>query len=530
MYSGLRDHRRWILPEVLAEHAEAQPDVRWIEMTDGGTLTFGEAAAGVARTAGFLAGLGVKPGEMVAVLLPGSLDFVRLWLGLGRLRAVAVLLNTGLTGGFLRHQLETCGATLAVVDRARLEALQAIAGELTHLRRVVVVDANALPDASPFEAVTWHGWEAAPVYAGAQPQPGDIACVMYTSGTSGPSKAVLMPHGHCYLFGLGAIGALQLTSQDRYYIALPLFHANGLLMQLGATLIAGVPAVIRPRFSASAWLEDVRRHRATVTNTLGAVAAFIVAQPPCAADRDHQLRAILSAPNVAEHEAVFRERFGVEDVVSGFGMTEVNMPVWGRIGQSRPGAAGWVLKDYFDVVIADPETDVPMPAGQLGEILVRPKVPHGFMAGYHGMADKTVEAWRNLWFHTGDAAVMDETGLLTFVDRIKDCIRRRGENISAAEVESAMVQHPGIAEVAAFAVPSHVRGGEDEVMLAVVAADGVALTPKDVAEHARAVLPRFAQPRFIELAGELPKTATGKVQRAQLRRQGLGPATWDSEA
>jgi crotonobetaine/carnitine-CoA ligase len=151
------------------------------------------------------------------------------------------------------------------------------------------------------------------------------------------------------------------------------------------------------------------------------------------------------------------------------------------------------------------------------------------MAGYHAMPDRTVEAWRNLWFHTGDAGLMDEMGLVTFVDRIKDCIRRRGENISASEVEAALMQLPGIAEVAAFAVPSSVRGGEDELMLAVVAAPGAGLTPKAIADHASRVLPRFARPRFIELVSELPKTATGKVQRAQLRKRGVGPASWDSE-
>jgi crotonobetaine/carnitine-CoA ligase len=529
MYTGLRDQSRWVLPEVLAEQSRTRRNGCWIEMTDGGTLTFAQAEADVARTAGFFADLGVKPGDMVAVLLPNSLDFVRVWLGLGRLGAVAVLLNTELTGGFLRHQLESSGATLAVLDRARIGALQAIGGELTQLRRIIVVDADGLVDAERFEAIAWQSWKAATAYAGPLPRPQDIACIMYTSGTSGPSKGVLMPHAHCYLYGLGTIDALQLTPQDRYYIVLPLFHANGLLMQLGSTLIAGIPAVVRTRFSASTWLEDVRDHGATVTNTLGAVAAFILSQPPSTGDRDHRLRAIMSAPNVDEHEAAFRERFGVKDVVSGFGLTEVNIPVWGRIGHARPGAAGWVREDYFELVVADPETDTLLPPGELGEILVRPKVPFGFMAGYHGMPDKTVEAWRNLWFHTGDAGVMDESGLLTFVDRIKDCIRRRGENISAAEVEAAVMQRPGVAEVAAYAVPSSLHGGEDEVMLAVVPMPGCDLTPTAVADYARKVLPRFAQPRFIELVAELPKTATGKVQRAQLRTQGVGPATWDSE-
>ena len=530
MYSGLRDQHRWVLPEVLREQARKHTGNCWIEMTDGGTLTFGQADTEVTCVAGFLAGLGIKSGDMVAVFLPNGLDFVRVWLGLGRLGAVAVLLNTDLTGSFLHHQLESCGATLAVLDRARLDALRSIGGGLTYLRRIIVVDAEKPFDARPFEAIDWSAWRLAISYERASPRPQDVACIMYTSGTSGPSKGVLMPHAHCYLYGLGAIDALQLTPEDRYYIVLPLFHANGLLMQLSATLIAGIPAVVRPRFSASAWLDDVRRHRSTVTNTLGAVAPFILNQPPTSVDRDHALRAIMCAPNVAEHEAAFRERFGIKDIISGFGMTEVNIPVWGRIGQPCPGAAGWVQKDHFEVVIADPETDTPVPFGRIGEILVRPKVPFGFMAGYHGLPDKTVEAWRNLWFHTGDAGTMDETGLVTFVDRIKDCIRRRGENISAAEVEAALLQLPGVAEVAAFAVPSSVRGGEDEVMLAVVPTPGASLTPRGIGDHARNVLPRFAIPRFIELVSELPKTATGKVQRAQLRKRGVGPATWDVEA
>lgn len=530
MYSGLRDQHRWVLPEVLREQARNHPGNCWIEMTDGGILTFGQADTEVSRVAGFLAGLGVKPGDMVAVFLPNGLNFVRVWLGLGRLGAVAVLLNTDLTGSFLHHQLQSCGATLMVLDRARLDSLKGIGGSLTHLRRIIVVDAENPLDGGPFEAIDWSAWRSAISYEGAAPRPQDVACIMYTSGTSGPSKGVLMPHAHCYLYGLGAIDALQLTPEDRYYIVLPLFHANGLLMQLGAALIAGIPAVVRPRFSASAWLHDVRKHGVTVTNALGAVAPFILNQPPNDEDRDHALRAIMCAPNLPEHESAFRERFGIKDVVSGFGMTEVNIPVWGRVGQPCPGAAGWVHKDHFEVVIADPETDAPLPSGQIGEILVRPKVPFGFMAGYHALPDKTVEAWRNLWFHTGDAGMMDDTGLVTFVDRIKDCIRRRGENISAAELEAALLQLPGVAEVAAFAVPSSVRGGEDEVMLAVVPMPGATLTPQVIGDHASNVLPRFARPRFVELVSELPKTATGKVQRAQLRKRGVGPATWDVEA
>jgi crotonobetaine/carnitine-CoA ligase len=281
---------------------------------------------------------------------------------------------------------------------------------------------------------------------------------------------------------------------------------------------------VRTRFSASAWLDDVREHRATVTNCLGALAAFVVAQPPTPRDREHGLRALMAVPNQAAVEAAFRERFGIPEVVSGYGMTEVNIPIWGRLGHSRPGAAGWVFERHFELIIADPETDCELPRGQVGEILVRPRTPFGFMAGYHGMPEKTVETWRNLWCHTGDAATMDSDGVVTFFDRLKDCIRRRGENIAANEVEALVAQLPGVAEVAAYAVPSELPGGEDELMLAFVPAPGVAPSLAELGERAEQLLPRFARPRYLQLMSELPKTATGKVQRAVLRKQGTAAA------
>lgn len=528
MYSALRDPVGWALPQVLAEHAACRPDATWITTTDGGCLSFSAADREAGLVAGYLASLGVEAGERVAVLMPNGLDFVRAWMGLGYLGATTVFLNTELRGAFLLHQINNCGARLAIVDASLLGVVEELSGDLKMLRQVLVVGDVSAKSGAAFDCLAWSRWQNAAPYTGALPKPQDIACVMYTSGTSGPAKGVLMPHAHCYLYGLGAIDALALQADDCYYIALPLFHANGLLMQLGATLIAGIRAVVRGRFSATAWLSDIRQHGATVTNGLGALGAFIVAQPPTVDDRKHRLRAILNAPNFPAHEQVFRERFGLRDVISGFGMTEVNIPIWGRVGYSRPGAAGWVHTEHFEVIIADPDTDRPQPQGCVGEILVRPKLAWGFMAGYLDMPDKTIEAWRNLWFHTGDAGTMDAEGVVTFIDRIKDCIRRRGENISAAEVEAVVAALPGVAEVAAFAVPSDLPGGEDEVMLAIVAKPAESLDCKALLLQADQLLPRFARPRFLELMHELPKTATGKVQRAVLRKRGAAQA-WDRE-
>jgi crotonobetaine/carnitine-CoA ligase len=457
-------------------------------------------------------------------MMSNSCEFVRVWFGITALGAIAVLINTALTGAFLRHQIETAESALIVVDVDFQGALEEIMPALTLSCRLVVVGEPSAESPSDAQPLRWQDYMAAEIYQGPMPSTGDIACIMYTSGTDGPSKAVAMPHAHCTLFGIGMLEAAQLGDKDRFYIVLPLFHANALLISLGATLLAGITAIIRPRFSASAWLDDIRTYGATVTSCLGAVAAFVAAQPASANDRSHSLRFVLNAPNPPEMDAAFRNRFGVHDVVSAYGMTEVNLCVWGRAGLSTPGAAGWPDTKRFDVIVADPANDSELPRGSFGEILVRPKIPGAFMAGYYKMAETTVAAWRNLWFHTGDGGVMADDGLLIFVDRIRDCIRRRGENISVSEIELALLKIPGIAEVAAYAVPSDLPGGEDDVMLAVVLLRGSPLTLANLTEAIQQRLPRFMGPRYIRFVDALPKTSTGKVQRARLRELGTAGA------
>jgi crotonobetaine/carnitine-CoA ligase len=522
-YGGLSDPSRWVLPLALEEHAEKSPDSLWILSTDGGRLTFGQAAQDARKVAGYFSALGVGHGDRVAVMLPSCCDYVRIWQGLGMLGAVAVLLNTELRGAFLRHQLQTSGAEMIVVHHSLLQEVETLAAGIPALRQIMVVGDPSEPTSSGITRLDWAAWQDAAPYRGDLPRPQDIALIMYTSGTSGPAKGVLMPHAHLTLFGIGTIDAMGLNENDRYYTALPLFHANGLLEQVAATLLLGITDVLRPRFSAAAWLEDIRTFGATVTNVLGVMAQYVVAQAPSDKDRDHQLRAILMAPYVPEIDSVFRHRFGVADILSGFGMTESNICVLGKVAE-RQGPGAPVYDKYFEVIVADPETDVAVPPGHLGEILVRPKQPFAFMAGYDGMPDKTVEAWRNLWFHTGDAGVRDADGNVAFVDRIKDCIRRRAENISASDVEAALANIPGISEVAAFAVPSEIPGGEDEVMLAFVLKPGAILSAAELGDMAEPLLPRFARPRYVELMDELPKTATGKIQRALLRKRGPAKA------
>lgn len=527
-YTGLNDPLKWTLPAALHEHAERFADRLWLSDTHGHTATFREARDLSCRLAGYLGQLNLTEGARVALFQPGCRDFALTWLGISAAGFVSVMINTDLHGEFLRHQLSDSGVEAIFTDAALLPRVIDLLPVLPALRHVIVSGEVGDADLAAVTGAEIHRFaealSAAPA-AAVMPRSSGIASVMYTSGTSGPSKGVLMPHAHCALYGIGQIRCMEITSDDRFYICLPLFHANGLFMQLGASLLAGIPAHIRGGFSASNWRSDLKASGATVSNLIGSTAAFILNQPPSPEDRDHALRAVLASPNLPQYEAEFHERFGIRDVVSAFGMTESNIPTWGRMGISSPSTAGWAHEDHFTVAIVDPETDAVLPAGEVGEIVVRPLIPFGFMAGYLNVPEKTVEAWRNLWFHTGDAGVMDEIGCLTFIDRLKDCIRRRGENISATELELVVEVEPGVAEVAAYAVPSDIPGAEDEVMLAIVAQAGTNLDAHAVVAAVAPRLPRFARPRYVKFVDELPKTATGKVKRAELRKAGTVGAT-----
>ncbi len=340
--------------------------------------------------------------------------------------------------------------------------------------------------------------------------------ILYTSGTTGPSKGVLIPHAHCFLFGLGTAEAAALTPADRYFICMPLFHANALLLQFVGSLIAGAEVAVAERFRASTWLAEVRAAQATVTNGLGVIPEFIFRQPPTDRDRDHRLRLIVSVPIAEEWGHAFESRFGVP-FMQLFGMTECNIVAYTRLGDALvPGCAGYLLTEWFDVRIVDPDRDVTLPPGRVGEIAIRPKVPGGFMAGYFRMPDRTVEAWRNLWFHTGDAGRLDDQGRLHFVDRIKDCIRRRGENISSFEVERGVQRHPDVLECAVVG-RLNPEWGEEVMAFVVARPDGLA-TAEALDALCLANIARFKRPKDYRFIDSLPKNNYGKILKTELRR------------
>jgi crotonobetaine/carnitine-CoA ligase len=537
MTTRVEDKSSWTIVDLVRRQARRYGEREFMSFEHGTRLTFAAFDAETDRLARVLATLGVEPEDRVLALVKNRVEFMLAMLATQKLGAVFVPINTELKGAFLEHQLRNSEPKVVFVDSALADAFEDVDPGDANIQAVVFIG-GGVPERMPAvfanpRQLTFEELSRLPHDAGgdlATPSPYDIACIMYTSGTTGPSKGVLMPHAHCYLLGLGTARTLKLSEAERYYVCMPLFHSNALWMQVMGSLLAGTPVYCVERFSPNRWLDDVRASGATVTNALGVMPEFIFRTPPTPLDRDHALRQIMAVPIAAEWGGAFEERFGVK-IVQGYGMTECNIPCYTRPDDPLlPGCAGRVLKDYFELRVVDPATDEPLPQGEVGEIVVRPKEPGCFMAGYFRMLEKTVEAWRNLWFHTGDAGRFDEEGRLFFVDRIKDCIRRRGENISAYEVEQVLNAHPSVAESAVIGVKTAGAGGEEEVKACLVAEPGSEIDNVALLDYCVQRMPRYAVPRFVEFVDGLPKTATGKVQKQGLRDAGVTAETWDRDS
>ena len=536
---GAVDKTGWVLGTVLARQGTALRDKPFVQFQDDPPYTFGDMDTRANRVANALAALGVQRDERVLLMLPNSIAFLDTWFGINRLGAVMVPINTAYKGAFLEHVINNAAvngnARVMIIDREFVPVLQASEDRVPHLETVVVRDAGgSATDPLIFSRLRAVSFDtlldapAAPVNVPVAYH--DLGAIMYTSGTTGPSKGVLMPHAHLYLYGHAKIEGIHLAPEDVYYCCMPLFHANALFMQVYSSLIVGCRLVLARSFSASRWLDDVRRHQATVTNTLGVMTEFIYRQPPRPEDRDNRLRVVVAVPIAPEWGETFQQRFNTR-LLELYGMTECNIPTYMPYDEGlRDHSCGKVLDEWFEMAIVDPDTDEELPPDTVGEMVVRPKEPWTFMAGYHAMPEKTVEAWRNFWFHTGDAGRRDAEGYFYFIDRMKDCIRRRGENISSYEIEQVLNDHPTIAESAAVAVKSSIAGGEDEVKACVLLRPGMQLQPEKLLDYCQERMPYFAVPRYVEFVNDMPKTPTEKLRKHVLREAGVTPATWDREA
>ncbi len=530
------DRSQWALPTVLRHHAAERPDAVWLDAPEEqSTWTYAEMLAAGESVGRSLLAAGARQGDRVVLVAANSSRFVRTWIGTAMAGLVEVPINTAYEHDFLAHQVRTVEARLAVIDDVFAERFVAVADAAQDITKFWVIDTGSRDKA--IALLREHGWEAEPWEGLERPvegvelpvvRPQDLAAVLFTSGTTGPSKGVAMPHAQMYFFADECVSLVRLTADDAWMALTPLFHGNAQFMAAYPTLVAGSRFVLRSRFSASRWIDQIRESRVTVTNFIGVMMDFVWKQERRVDDADNPLRCVFAAPTASSIVGPMRERYGIEAFVEVFGLTETSAPIISPYGEDRPaGAAGLAADEWFDVELVDPENDEPVGVGEVGELVIRPKVPFISSMGYFNMPDKTVEAWRNLWFHTGDALKRDEDGWFYFIDRFKDALRRRGENISSYEIETSLLAHSAVVETAVIAVPASSEAGEDEVMAYVVLDEGVDLTAAELWEHCDRRIPSFAVPRFLRFVVELPKTPSQRVQKARLRELGVTEDTHD---
>ncbi len=500
--------------------AARQPDKVYAVFPDGSSWTYGELQAQVRRTAIGLQALGVRQGDHVVSWLPNGPDALRVWYALNMLGAVYVPINIAYRGGLLAHVVENSDASLIVAHVDLIERLESI--DRARLRRLVCLGGPPKPCAD----LEIHGAEALAPEGGAlapleRPvMPWDTQSIIYTSGTTGPSKGVLSSYLHLYTTGAVLPG---LTGEDRYMVNLPLFHVGG-TMPAHIMLALGGSISMVESFNTNTFWDTVRRTQTTFVVLLGVMAQFLAKLPPQPDDRDNPMRTVVLVPFDFDQRD-FAARFDLRTVTL-FNMSEISCPIISELdpavlhsaGRPRPGVACRVVDG----------NDCELPPGEVGELIVRTDCPWAMNHGYYKDPEATARAWRNGWFHTGDGFRMDAAGNFYFVDRMKDAIRRRGENISSYEVEAEVLAHPDVNECAAIAVRSDVS--EDEVMVVVAPVPGRTVDPVALLEFLVPRMAHFMVPRYVRLVDELPKTPTQKVRKTVLRDAGLTSDTWDRDA
>lgn len=511
------------LPGVLDAAAERDAE-RILLSCEGHDLALGDLHAASVRVAGTLLEWGILPGERVAIMMSNSADFVRVWFGVARSGAIEVAVHSAYRGPLLEHILAESGARILCCDAEFLPRLDGLA--LPALERVVVrgdvgADAPTGVAIHPLaEALQERPAPDLPAIAESDP-----SCILYTSGTTGPSKGVVLPHSANLALAHANIALMEYTSDDVLYTAFPLFHINAKFTSVTSAMITGARLVLDDRFSASRFWDTMRAEGVTSFNYMGSLLTILAKQPPSDRDRDHGVNRCYGGACPPALWAPFEERFGVR-LHEHYGMTEIGIATQNTRLDRRPGSIGRATPT-FEVRVAG-EDDREVPVGEVGEIQVRPLLPGIILREYWARPDATIAAMRNLWFHTGDRARMDADGFFYYVDRLTDSIRRRGENVSSFEVESVVNGFGPVVESAAYGVPSEL--GEDDVMIAVVADDPSAFDVDALVAHCEQSLAYFAVPRYIRVVDALPKTASQRVQKFVLREQGVTDATVDRGA
>jgi crotonobetaine/carnitine-CoA ligase len=516
---------------LLADKARRVGDRTWLIYGEQ-RYTYAQAHDLSNRYANGFRGLGVRKGDHVAVMLPNCPEFIWTIWGLGKLGAVTVPLNTAARGELLRYFISQSDSSYAVVSAEWADRVaEALGGE--HRVRTFCtlgVAGTRLADCG-VACVDLASFAGAPAE---EPDrnavlASDPQYIMYTSGTTGPSKGVVSPHSQAHGVGRSLAQNFGYRPDDVLFTCLPLFHGNALWYSTYAALWADCALAVSPRFSASSFWDEIRAAGATQFNSLGAMTNILLRAPPSPRDRDHCVRQAMIVPLSRQSYRDVSDRFGVK-VTSLYAMTETfAVTMFTPEDSEAKGASAGKPRGLAELQIVGDEDD-PLPVGEVGEICVRPCERGIMMSGYYKMPEATVRDTRDLWLHTGDRGRLDQDGYLYFVDRKKEAIRRRGENISAYEVEMLIARHPSVLEVAAVPVASELS--EDEVMVYVVCRDGHQVSEEELVRFANQNMAHFMVPRFVRFIEALPKTASEKIEKYKLKTwaEQNRAEIWDREA
>jgi len=527
---GVSQREPKVFLDLLAQRASTFPG-QLVLRTDTDEVSYRAAVDLANRAANSYREIGIGRGNHCLLMLDNGTAWIPAWWGLAKLGAVEVPINTAFRGEMFRYIINDSDARVLVIEQRYLERLAEIADDLKSLEVVLVrhsdgeVELQRERDARlarfalfSFEVL----FEGSPSFVDERIRVSDIAAIMYTSGTTGRSKGVIAPYGQ--IFTNSNLPALGLLSEGQTMMMhLPMFHIASQWHGLVGSVIAGGTFALASQFHATRFFDDARRFEAYSSLLLASMANFVYRQPPRVDDYNNPLRVIECSPAIREFRE-FEKRFDVRLTVA-YGLTEGGSVIASHelIDHTMCGKA---RTDEAELSLVD-EDDQPVPDGQVGELVIRPKSPWTVMLGYYKQPDATIRAFRNQWLHTGDLFRRDAEGNYFFVDRAKDSIRRRGENISSAEVEAEVCAHPDILECAAVPFPSD--AGEDEIRIFVVPHAGSTIDPAALITFLVGRVPYFMIPRFVDIHSALPKTETGKVQKEVLRAEQGAPA-WDREA
>jgi crotonobetaine/carnitine-CoA ligase len=496
------------------QHAVRNYPDRTFVRFGGHDYTFAQADEQIARLAGGLKAIGLGAGDRLLVMMRNSVEMLYTWMAANRLGAVWVPINVQLKSVSLKNVIQAAGPKFAVVDGEFWPVFQTTDSVDQGSVYINGTSENQVSLRSLSEL--FEG--SFPVKECVQVQPSTTAAFLFTSGTTGRSKPCILSHEYFILQAQALIDGCGLRSDDVLYCPFPLFHADATALTTIPAILLGAVAAISPRFTASRFWDEIRATQATVYDFMGATLALIYKQPPGPGDRDHKVRLAWGVP-IPLFAPDYEERFG-HRLVTLYGSVEASLPIFQQQDIPLPRGSCGRVRPGHQLRIAN-EHDEQVPAGTPGQLLLRSDNPNAFFQGYFNDPANTARCWASGWLHTGDIGKVDAEGNVYFMGRVKDVIRRRGENVNAEEVEEEFLQHPDVTTAAAYAIPSQLGAGtEEDVKLAVQTRPGSSVDEKALWQWAVENMARFQVPSVIEIVPEIRKTATGKIEKHGLPVEG----------